>query len=67
MDQSKQLSVPEFGVPKENVRLPPVNTFTIIQVLFSSPESKQPGLVLFTLVLGFAAQVPEAQISLMAP
>jgi hypothetical protein len=67
MAQSRQFNVPELGVPNSNVRLPPVSTLTIIQVLLSSPESKHPGLVLETLVLGFAAQVPEGQISLIAP
>jgi hypothetical protein len=61
------LNVPEFGVPNWKVNVPPESTLTIIQVLFSSPDNKQPGLVLVGLVLGFAAQVPALQISLIAP
>jgi hypothetical protein len=67
MDQSRQLSVPEFGVPSWKVNEPPVKTFTIIQVLFNSPESKHPGLVPLTLVLGLAAHRPAEHISLIAP
>jgi hypothetical protein len=51
MIQSKHPDPP--GAPNENSRVPVVATFTTIQVLFNSPESKQPWFADAIFVDGF--------------
>jgi hypothetical protein len=53
MIQSRHLFVDILGAPKENSSEPALATFTINQVLFTSPVSKHPELLEAGLVDGF--------------
>jgi hypothetical protein len=53
MIQSRHLFVDVLGAPNENSNVPALATFTISQLLFTSPVNKQPEFVEAGFVDGF--------------